>query len=74
MLATANVATLNEYTIFDLLEASPFKDLRASTLAQKFMVAFINGKSAVQQVLSVARVHHSDKSLRLMFFRRQLHR
>ena len=64
MLATANVATLNEYTIFDLLEASPFKEMRASTLAQKLMVAFIKGKSAVQQVLSVARVHHSDKSLR----------
>ena len=66
MLATSNVATLNEYTIFDALEASPFKDLRAATLTQKLMVAFIRGRIAVQQVLTGTLFQESDESLRLM--------
>ena len=51
MLATANAATLNESTIFDTLEASPYKELRTSTLIQRLMAAFIKGKTAVEQLL-----------------------
>ncbi|KAI2500594.1 hypothetical protein MHU86_13885 [Fragilaria crotonensis] len=66
MLATSNVAAFNEYTIFDALEASPFKDLRAATLSQKLMVAFIRGRLAVQEVLTSTLFQESDKSLRMM--------
>jgi hypothetical protein len=63
LLATANVASLNEYTIFDTLEANPYKGMRAVTLLQKLIAAFIKGKTAVQQVLTSSWIQDTDKPL-----------
>lgn len=63
LLATANVASLDEYTIFDTLEANPYKGMRAGTLLQKLIAAFIKGKTAVQQVLTSAWIQDTDKPL-----------
>jgi hypothetical protein len=61
--ATSSIASWNEYSIFDTLEASPFIEMRARSLTQRIVASFIKGKTAVCQLLLSSWIEEADESM-----------